>query len=196
MIIDELVCSFTEELNEFRSIVAQTNRQRINEIERLAPRQQMQYSVISEERPSGQSRIILDFYQIVILGERIGVSNGNRPTVSTSRNNSSQNSSFGRDMPTSTNQLLNLDSPIPNNRPVRTPIISPLIIFNETEEKYQLVNPNLWPTFPDNGLKVITMSGARRSGRTSFIHAMAYEMGYMLTKEQMSISRISSGELS
>ncbi|PAV74547.1 hypothetical protein WR25_26822 isoform A [Diploscapter pachys] len=174
---DELVYSFTEELKEFRSIVAQADRQRINEIERLAPRQQMQYSVVSEERPR----------------EGIPVSNENRPAVSTSRNNSNQNPSFGTHMSTSTSQLSNPNSSIPNNRLAKTPIISPLIIFNETEEKYQLVNPNLWPIFPNNGLKVITMSGTRRSGRTSFIHAMAYEMGYVLTKEQMSISRISSG---
>ena len=40
---------------------------------------------------------------------------------------------------------------------------------------------------------MVTVSGARASGRTTFIHAVAYSLGYSLTEEQTIMSRLPTG---
>uniref|UniRef100_A0AC35GLJ8 Uncharacterized protein n=1 Tax=Panagrolaimus sp. PS1159 TaxID=55785 RepID=A0AC35GLJ8_9BILA len=71
--------------------------------------------------------------------------------------------------------------------------VSPFVLFNEKEAKYQLWDPKEWPVFPEGGVRVVTVSGSHSSGRTTFIHSLAYTLGYSLTEEQAITSRFPTG---
>uniref|UniRef100_A0A914X1V9 Uncharacterized protein n=1 Tax=Plectus sambesii TaxID=2011161 RepID=A0A914X1V9_9BILA len=76
---------------------------------------------------------------------------------------------------------------------IKPAIVFPLIIYNDDVGHYQIYSHELWPKLPDSGLKMVTVSGAHASGRTTFIHQIAYELGYGLQEEQVLISRIRVG---
>ncbi|RIA82706.1 hypothetical protein C1645_743581 [Glomus cerebriforme] len=75
----------------------------------------------------------------------------------------------------------------------RLPVkLHPVICWNTDEQKYIFSNPNEWPAFP-NKAKVVGFIGTKRSGRTTAIHNLLFELGYYLTEEQLAKSLLPVG---
>ncbi|CAG8786921.1 6406_t:CDS:1, partial [Cetraspora pellucida] len=70
--------------------------------------------------------------------------------------------------------------------------IYPIICWNAIEQKYIFSNPNEWPSFPHKA-KVVGFIGTKKSGRTTAIHSLLFELGYSLTGEQIAKSLLPVG---
>jgi hypothetical protein len=68
----------------------------------------------------------------------------------------------------------------------------PIICWNMDEQKYSFSNPNVCPTFSDKA-KVVGFIGTKKSGRTTAIHSLLFELGYYLTEEQLAKSLLPVG---
>ncbi|GES90915.1 hypothetical protein GLOIN_2v1804780 [Rhizophagus clarus] len=68
----------------------------------------------------------------------------------------------------------------------------PIICWDADEQKYVFSDPNGWPAFPHK-TKVIGFVGTKKSGRTTAIHSLLFELGYFLTEEQMAKSLLPIG---
>src|SRR6185369_9281628 len=58
--------------------------------------------------------------------------------------------------------------------------LHPIICWNMDEQKYFFSNPSLCSTFSNN-VKVVGFIGTKKSGRTTAIHSLLFELGYYLT---------------
>ncbi|PKK77675.1 hypothetical protein RhiirC2_844126 [Rhizophagus irregularis] len=70
--------------------------------------------------------------------------------------------------------------------------LHPIICWNMDEQKYFFSNPSLFSTFSNN-VKVVGFIGTKKSGRTTAIHSLLFELGYYLTEEQLAKSLLPVG---
>uniref|UniRef100_A0AC34GT58 Uncharacterized protein n=1 Tax=Panagrolaimus sp. ES5 TaxID=591445 RepID=A0AC34GT58_9BILA len=74
--------------------------------------------------------------------------------------------------------------------PPKVVVTYPIVSFIENE--YKIMHWEKWPQLSKN-VKIVTVSGPQASGRTSFIHSLAYFWGYKLLKEQVVTSKLRIG---
>ncbi|CAB4379788.1 unnamed protein product [Rhizophagus irregularis] len=70
--------------------------------------------------------------------------------------------------------------------------LHPIICWDADKQKYIFSDPNEWPAFPHKA-KVIGFVGTKKSGRTTAIHSLLFELGYFLTEDQLAKSLLPIG---
>ena len=80
-----------------------------------------------------------------------------------------------------------------NERNMHFPVkIHPIIRWDTDRQTYIFSNPDEWPVLPNNA-KVVGFIGTKKSGRTTAIHSILFELGYYLTEEQLAKSLLPVG---
>jgi hypothetical protein len=80
-----------------------------------------------------------------------------------------------------------------NESNMRLPVkLLPVICWDTNKQSYTFSNPNEWSAFPNNA-KVVGFIGTKKSGRTTAIHSLLFELGYYLTEEQLAKSLLPVG---
>uniref|UniRef100_A0A914X0F9 Uncharacterized protein n=1 Tax=Plectus sambesii TaxID=2011161 RepID=A0A914X0F9_9BILA len=66
----------------------------------------------------------------------------------------------------------------------KVPLIIPVILYIEMNQRYEVLHPDAWPEF-SNDLRIVTVAGLQGSGRTMMIHSLLYHWGYTLDKVEI-----------
>jgi hypothetical protein len=114
------------------------------------------------------------------------VNNTNDNSYSPQSNRSNQSN---RNFTNKINNKLNQSEAVNETLPVK---FHPIICYNTKEQKYTFSDPNEWPAFPHEA-KVVGFIGTKKSGRTTAIHSLLFELGYSLNEEQLAKSLLPVG---